>query len=67
MQIRTEDMHIMAEVGVAAHWRYKSGGEGQGGYAQQRAREWLRNLLDMQRRAGNPVEFLEGQGRSVSR
>lgn len=59
VQIRTEDMHIMAEVGVAAHWRYKSGGEGQGGYAQQRAREWLRNLLDMQRRAGNPVEFLE--------
>jgi len=59
VQIRTEDMHIMAEVGVAAHWRYKSGGDGQGSYAQQRAREWLRKLLDMQRRAGNPVEFLE--------
>lgn len=49
----------MAEVGVAAHWRYKSGGDGQGSYAHQRAREWLRKLLDMQRRAGNPVEFLE--------
>ncbi len=59
VQIRTEDMHIMAEVGVAAHWRYKSGGDSQGSYAQQRAREWLRKLLDMQRRAGNPVEFLE--------
>lgn len=59
VQIRTEDMHIMAEVGVAAHWRYKSDGDGQGSYAQQRAREWLRKLLDMQRRAGNPVEFLE--------
>ncbi len=59
LQIRTEDMHIMAEVGVAAHWRYKSGGEGEGGHAQQRAREWLSKLLDMQRRAGNPVEFLE--------
>ncbi|HRX70639.1 MAG TPA: bifunctional GTP diphosphokinase/guanosine-3',5'-bis pyrophosphate 3'-pyrophosphohydrolase [Candidatus Competibacteraceae bacterium] len=59
VQIRTEDMHIMAEVGVAAHWRYKSGGDGQGSHAQQRAREWLRKLLDMQRRAGNPVEFLE--------
>ncbi len=58
VQIRTEDMHIMAEVGVAAHWRYKSG-DGQGSHAQQRAREWLRKLLDMQRRAGNPVEFLE--------
>ncbi len=59
VQIRTEDMHIMAEVGVAAHWRYKSGGDSQGSHAQQRAREWLRKLLDMQRRAGNPVEFLE--------
>jgi RelA/SpoT family (p)ppGpp synthetase len=58
-QIRTEEMHVMAEVGVAAHWRYKSDGAGQGDHAQQRAREWLRKLLDMQRRAGNPVEFLE--------
>ncbi|KAB2924328.1 MAG: bifunctional GTP diphosphokinase/guanosine-3',5'-bis pyrophosphate 3'-pyrophosphohydrolase [Candidatus Contendobacter sp.] len=58
-QIRTEEMHVMAEVGVAAHWRYKSDGDGQGSHAQQRAREWLRKLLDMQRRAGNPVEFLE--------
>jgi hypothetical protein len=49
----------MAEVGVAAHWRYKSGGQDEDGRAQQRAREWLRKLLDMQRRAGNPVEFLE--------
>jgi guanosine-3',5'-bis(diphosphate) 3'-pyrophosphohydrolase len=59
VQIRTEEMHVMAEVGVAAHWRYKSGGDGQGGHAQQRARDWLHKLLDMQRRAGNPVEFLE--------
>ncbi len=58
-QIRTEEMHVMAEVGVAAHWRYKSGNDSQGNHAQQRAREWLRKLLDMQRRAGNPVEFLE--------
>lgn len=48
----------MAEVGVAAHWRYKSG-DGQGHHTQQRAREWLQKLLDMQRRAGNPIEFLE--------
>jgi GTP pyrophosphokinase/guanosine-3',5'-bis(diphosphate) 3'-pyrophosphohydrolase len=59
VQIRTEEMHVMAEVGVAAHWRYKSGGDGHGSHAQQRARDWLRKLLDMQRRAGNPVEFLE--------
>jgi len=59
VQIRTEDMHIMAEVGVAAHWRYKSDGKGQGSHAQQRVREWLRKLLDMQRRAGDPVDFLD--------
>lgn len=58
-QIRTEEMHVMAEVGVAAHWRYKSGGDSEGSRAQQRAREWLRKLLDMQRRAGNPIEFLD--------
>lgn len=59
VQIRTEEMHVMAEVGVAAHWRYKSDGENQSGHAQQRAQEWLRKLLDMQRRAGDPVDFLE--------
>lgn len=59
LQIRTEEMHVMAEVGVAAHWRYKSGDDEHNGYAQQRAHEWLGKLLDMQRRAGNPVEFLE--------
>lgn len=59
LQIRTEDMHTMAEVGVAAHWLYKAGNDSEGGRAHQRAREWLTKLLDMQRRAGNPVEFLE--------
>jgi GTP pyrophosphokinase/guanosine-3',5'-bis(diphosphate) 3'-pyrophosphohydrolase len=59
LQIRTEEMHVMAEVGVAAHWRYKSDDKESGGHAQQRAHEWLGKLLDMQRRAGNPVEFLE--------
>jgi len=58
VQIRTDEMHLMAENGVAAHWRYKTPGH-QGSGAQQRAREWLQKLLDMQRRAGNSVEFLE--------
>ena len=58
LQIRSFDMDRAAEYGVAAHWRYKSG-DGQGHHTQQRAREWLQKLLDMQRRAGNPIEFLE--------
>jgi guanosine-3',5'-bis(diphosphate) 3'-pyrophosphohydrolase len=58
VQIRTYEMHMMAEAGVAAHWLYKSPGS-QGNSAHKRAREWLQKLLDMQRRAGNSVEFLE--------
>ncbi|PIE82753.1 MAG: bifunctional GTP diphosphokinase/guanosine-3',5'-bis(diphosphate) 3'-diphosphatase [Candidatus Contendobacter odensis] len=58
-QIRTEEMHVMAEVGAAAHWYYKFDGNGKGTHARQRAHEWLKKLLDMQRRAGNPIEFLD--------
>ncbi len=58
VQVRTQDMHVMAEAGVAAHWLYKSPGSQNNG-AQQRAREWLQKLLDIQRRAGNSLEFLE--------
>ncbi len=58
VQIRTYEMHMMAEAGVAAHWLYKAPGN-QGNSAHKRAREWLQKLLDMQRRAGNSVEFLE--------
>lgn len=58
VQIRTYDMHVMAEAGVAAHWLYKQPGS-QSNSAHQRAREWLQKLLDMQRRAGSSLEFLE--------
>lgn len=58
VQVRTGEMHLMAEAGVAAHWLYKAP-ESQGNSAHKRAREWLQKLLDMQRRAGNSVEFLE--------
>jgi len=60
VQIRTEDMDRVAESGIAAHWLYKSSSEKSGGNnAQTRAREWLRELLEMQRNAGNSLEFLE--------
>jgi len=58
VQIRTEDMHKVAQSGIAAHWKYKSG-EREGGSAQHdRAREWLNQLVQIQE-GGNSEEFLE--------
>lgn len=61
IQIRTEEMHRVADVGVAAHWLYKSGAEGaeSEGKVQQQALQWLKDLLDIQQKAGNSSEFLE--------
>ena len=58
IQIRTKEMHAVAERGIAAHWSYKSE-EGEVSAAQQRANLWLRELLEMQKAAGNSVEFIE--------
>ncbi|MGB7934782.1 MAG: RelA/SpoT family protein, partial [Gammaproteobacteria bacterium] len=58
VQIRTEEMDKVAESGVAAHWLYKSGNQNQD-QMQAGAREWLRELLEMQKHAGNSLEFLE--------
>jgi len=58
IQIRTGEMHQLAESGIAAHWMYKTG-DGGSGSAQARASEWVKNLLDMQKGAGNSLEFLE--------
>lgn len=58
VQIRTEDMHAVAEAGIAAHWVYKTGKAGTNA-AQQRAREWMLELLEMQKQAGNSIEFIE--------
>ncbi len=57
IQIRTEDMHRVAEAGIAAHWKYKVG-EPPMPRRRTRAREWLQNLMDMQE-GGNSEEFLE--------
>ncbi len=59
IQIRTEEMDVLAEKGAAAHWQYKSG-ESHGGSAQVRAREWLMQLVDVQRHTGDSLEFLDG-------
>ena len=57
VQIRTDDMHRVAESGIAAHWKYKAG-EGSPSNEQSRAREWLSNLITMQE-SGSSEEFLE--------
>jgi len=58
VQIRTEDMDQMAEMGVAAHWAYKQAGES-GTTAQIRAQRWLQSLLELQQSAGSSFEFIE--------
>jgi RelA/SpoT family (p)ppGpp synthetase len=58
VQIRTEDMDKIAESGVAAHWVYKSSEE-KVDQMHAGAREWLRELLEMQTHAGDSLEFLE--------
>jgi GTP pyrophosphokinase len=56
-QIRTEDMHRVAESGIAAHWKYKAG-ENSGSVQQERTREWISNLVELQE-DGSSEEFLE--------
>jgi guanosine-3',5'-bis(diphosphate) 3'-pyrophosphohydrolase len=58
VQIRTEDMDVMAERGVAAHWIYKAD-TSQVSSATHRAREWLSGMVEAQRTSGNSMEFLE--------
>ncbi|MDB6163428.1 MAG: bifunctional (p)ppGpp synthetase/guanosine-3,5-bis(diphosphate) 3-pyrophosphohydrolase [Xanthomonadaceae bacterium] len=57
VQIRTEEMDLIAERGIAAHWTYKHGGAGNS--AQSRAHSWIANLLESQRATGSSLEFLE--------
>ena len=55
VQIRTHNMHEIAELGVAAHWDYKAGGVPTDGQQYR----WLRELLDIVEHAQKPEEFLE--------
>ncbi len=57
VQIRTKDMHQVAEYGVAAHWLYKEGGDHDTQFEEKMV--WLRKLLDWQRDIGGAVEFVE--------
>lgn len=58
IQIRTKEMEVVANHGVAGHWLYKIGEETPSGH-QLRAREWLQELLQIQQSTGNSLEFIE--------
>ena len=58
IQIRTQEMHRIAEAGVASHWLYKSGDQSITDL-QKKTHAWLQSLLEMQNEAGDSVEFLE--------
>jgi GTP pyrophosphokinase len=63
IQIRTAEMHEMAEFGVAAHWMYKqsvgAGKDGAGRLDEDTKLKWLRSMLDWQKDLSDPHEFME--------
>ena len=65
IQIRTREMHNLAEFGVAAHWMYKEDPATRGGAAAANPKDpegklkWLRSLLDWQQDLADPKEFME--------
>ncbi|MEX2488171.1 MAG: bifunctional GTP diphosphokinase/guanosine-3',5'-bis pyrophosphate 3'-pyrophosphohydrolase [Pseudomonadales bacterium] len=58
IQIRTREMEMVANNGVAGHWLYKSSTD-TSTRSHKRAREWMQGLLDIQKSAGNSLEFIE--------
>jgi guanosine-3',5'-bis(diphosphate) 3'-pyrophosphohydrolase len=57
VQIRTLEMHRMAEEGIAAHWKYKEGRVGD--QRDERYFQWMRQLLDIQQETRDPQEFIQ--------
>jgi len=58
-QVRTEEMHAVAEAGIAAHWMYKAGANGRPDEAQRLGAMWLQSLIDIQSDSHDSGEFLE--------
>jgi GTP pyrophosphokinase len=58
VQIRTEEMHRIAEEGIAAHWKYKEGRKGAGSGDDDQRVAWLRQLVEWQREMRDPAEFM---------
>lgn len=58
IQIRTQEMEMVANNGIAGHWLYKTSDDKASG-SHKRAREWMKGLLELQQSAGNSLEFIE--------
>ncbi len=58
VQIRTHEMHRMSESGIAAHWLYKTDPDKTRNF-QALANEWLKDLLEIQKSAGDSLEFID--------
>ena len=58
IQIRTQEMHKIAEAGVASHWLYKSS-DTTLSELQRKTHQWLQSLLELQSQSGDSIEFLE--------
>lgn len=58
IQIQTKEMEAMANNGIAAHWLYKSSDD-RPNQSHVRARQWVQDLLEMQKQAGDSLEFIE--------
>ncbi len=57
VQIRTEEMHLQAEEGIASHWKYKEGRVGAAN--DERYFQWLRQMLEWQQEVRDPQEFIQ--------
>jgi GTP pyrophosphokinase len=57
IQVRTQEMHQLAEYGIAAHWRYKEGGKSDPKYESKLA--WIRQLMEWQHDVADATEFIE--------
>jgi GTP pyrophosphokinase len=58
VQIRTEEMHRIAEEGIAAHWKYKAGGGAAVTARDEERLNWIRQLVEWQKEMTDPNEFL---------
>ncbi|MCR5694591.1 MAG: bifunctional (p)ppGpp synthetase/guanosine-3',5'-bis(diphosphate) 3'-pyrophosphohydrolase [Clostridia bacterium] len=59
VQIRTHEMHAMAEMGIAAHWRYKEGSKNDLSPEEAENYDWVRTLYESQKDMDSPDEFME--------